>query len=58
MATERQAYWQGTIDKYIASGLTKADFLSSIKLTQPHTVIGLRKSILRKNQAAIRYYRS
>lgn len=26
MATERQAHWQGIIDKHVASGLSKADF--------------------------------
>ena len=26
MATERQIYWQGIIDKHVANGLTKAEF--------------------------------
>ena len=32
MATERQAYWQGIIDKHIASGLTKAEFFKLNKI--------------------------
>jgi len=32
MATERQVYWQGIIDKQTASGLTKADFFKLNKI--------------------------